>query len=60
MDDFSDDCVESYVAFELFEEALRESTDVECPNCKTLLLFDRERQIYLCTDCRGEFVENAG
>ena len=54
-----DDFVEDYVAYELFEESLCEATDVECPNCECSLLFDPVRQLYLCPDCRGEFVENA-
>jgi len=55
-----DDFVEDYVAFELFEESLCETTDLACPSCESSLLFDRERQLFLSPDCRGEFVENAG
>ena len=51
-----DEFIEDYVAFELFEEALCEPTDVQCPNCEASLLFDRERQLFLCPECRGEFV----
>ena len=60
MDNFIEDCIESYVAFELFEETLCEATDVACPNCESSLLFDRERQRFLCPDCRGEFVAENG
>ena len=56
MEDFLDD----YVALELFEEALCEPADVVCPNCESPLLFDRERQLFLCPDCRGEFVAENG
>ena len=52
MDDFAED----YVAFELFEEALCEPTDIPCPNCESSLLLDRERQRFLCPDCRSVFV----
>ena len=55
-----DDFIEDYVAYELFEEALCVQTDVECPNCESALLYDQEREVYLCPDCRGEFVDNAG
>ncbi len=51
-----DDFVEDYVAFELFEESLWETTDLTCPSCESSLLFDRERQLFLCPECRGEFV----
>ena len=54
-----DDFIEDYVAYELFEEAFCVETDVECPNCESALLYDQEREIYLCPDCRGEFVNNA-
>ena len=33
---------------------------VACPNCESPLLFDRERQLFLCPDCRGEFVAENG
>lgn len=55
-----DEIIAAYVAFELFEESLCEPTDVGCPNCECTLLLDRERQLYLCPGCRGEFVETAG
>jgi len=51
-----DDFVEDYVAFKLFEESLCETTDLACPSCEASLLFDRERQLFLCPECRGEFV----
>ena len=53
-----DDFVEDYVAFELFEESLCETTNLNCPSCESSLMFDRERQIFLCPECRGEFVAN--
>ena len=55
-----DKFIEEYVAFELFEEALCEPTDVACPDCEASLLFDRERQLFLCPECRGEFVAENG
>ena len=54
-----EEIVEDDVAFELFKESLCEATDVECPNCEYSLLFDPERELYHCPDCRGEFVETA-
>ncbi len=54
-----DDFIEDYVAYELFEESFCVHTDVECPNCESALLYDQEREIYLCPDCRGEFVNDA-
>jgi uncharacterized CHY-type Zn-finger protein len=54
-----DEFVEDYVAYELFEESFCEQTNVACPDCKSSLLYDREREVYLCPDCRNEFVENA-
>ncbi len=55
-----DDFVEDYVAFKLFEESLCETTDLACPSCEASLLFDRERQLFLCPECRGEFVAENG
>ncbi len=55
-----DDFIEDYVAYELIAEAFCVQTDVECPNCESALLYDQEREVYLCPDCRGEFVDNAG
>ena len=52
--------MEDYVAYELFEEAFCVKTDVECPHCESNLLYDQEREVYLCPDCRGEFVDHAG
>ena len=54
-----EEIVEDDVAFELFEESLCEATGVECLNCEYSLLFDPERELYHCPDCRGEFVETA-
>ena len=53
MDDFTGD----YVAYKLFEEAFCVQTDVECPHYESALLYDPEREVYLCADCRGEFAE---
>lgn len=54
-----DDFIGDYVAYELFEEAFGVQTDVECPNCESALLYDQEREVYLCADCQlidaGEF-----
>jgi hypothetical protein len=50
--------IDDYVAFELFEEALCVPTEIDCPNCcECLLLFDQARAIYLCPDCRSEFID---
>jgi len=54
-----DDFIEDYLAYELFEEAFCVQTDVECPNGESALLYDQEREVYLCPDCRGEFVNDA-
>ena len=54
-----DDFIEDYVAYELFEEAFCVQTAVECPHCESNLLYDQEREVYPCADCRGEFVESA-
>ena len=54
-----DGFIEDYVAYELFEEAFCVQTDVECPHCESNLLYDQEREVYPCADCRGEFVESA-
>ena len=54
-----DDFIEDYVAYELFEEAFCVLTAVECPHCESNLLYDQEREVYPCADCRGEFVESA-
>ena len=48
------------MAYELFEEAFCVQTDVECPHCESNLLYDQEREVDLCPDCRGEFVDNVG
>ncbi len=56
MEEFIDD----YVAFELFEESQCEATDIACPACESTLLYDRERELYLCPECRGEFIDEGG
>ena len=50
-----DDFFEDYLAFECFEELLCEETDIPCPNCEAALLLDRDRQVFVCPDCRSEF-----
>jgi len=50
-----DDFFEEYLAFEMFEESFCEETQIPCPNCEATLLLDRERRVFLCPDCRGEF-----
>ena len=55
-----DDFLEDYVAFEWLEESLCEATDVICPDCESSLLYDSEREVYLCPACRGEFAEGTG
>ena len=54
-----DEIIGDYVAFELFEEALCLPTEIDCPNCESWLLIDPERGIYLCPDCRSEFIDKA-
>ena len=54
-----EDFIEDYLAYELFDDASCVQTDVECPHCESALLYDQEREIYLCADCRGEFIDNA-
>jgi DNA-directed RNA polymerase subunit RPC12/RpoP len=49
-----EELIDDYVAFELFEESLCEATDIACPACESSLLFDPEREIYLCPECRDE------
>ena len=55
-----DDLLKDYVSYELFEEALCNSTDAPCPDCESTLLLDHERQRFLCPDCRSEFVAENG
>ena len=55
-----DDFVEDYAAFELFQEAHCDETEIDCPECGQELLFDPQRAIYLCPDCRSEFQESDG
>lgn len=50
-----DGFIEDLVAYKLFEEAFCVQPDVECLNCESALLYDQEREVYLCADCRGEF-----
>ena len=53
-----EDFMEDYVAYELFEAAFCVQTDLECPPCESALLYDREREVHLCPDSRGEFMES--
>ena len=54
-----DDFIEDYVAYELFKESFCVQTDVECPHCESALLYDQEREVYLCPDYHDEFVNDA-
>jgi hypothetical protein len=54
-----DDLLGDFAAYEWFEESCCEPTDIPCPTCESTLLYDREREVYLCPDCRGEFVGHA-
>ena len=47
------------MGYELFEEALYVQTDVVCPHGESALLYDQERKVYLCSDCRGDVVASA-